>query len=87
MGKDYLRLQFGNSEPEIQFKIMNVKGYFRGKVVRHTAAPNIGSNTYKRKMLLFIKEKLTLTSDIILHFMKMLQRLIFASSPQIRFLL
>ena len=64
MGKDYLRLQFGNSEPEIQFKIMNVKGYFRGKVVRHTAAPNIGSNSLYSVTFKLLTQNITFHENV-----------------------
>ena len=34
-GENYLKLDVGNSEPSLYFKIMSLVGDFRGRVVKH----------------------------------------------------
>ena len=41
-GENYLRLDIGNSEPTLHFKIMSLVGDFRGRVVKHEGQPMEG---------------------------------------------
>ena len=34
-GENYMKLDIGNSEPTLHFKIMSLVGDFRGRVVKH----------------------------------------------------
>ena len=41
-GENYLKLEIGNSEPTLYFKIMGLVGDFRGRVVKHAVQPMEG---------------------------------------------
>ena len=41
-GENHLKLDIGNSEPTLHFKIMGLVGDFRGRVVEHAGQPMEG---------------------------------------------